>query len=274
MRKKQTTQHCALALVLLSLVAGSALAQTDSTQEIVVPLSEPGRPATLEVSLLNGSIAVNAYDGGEIIINTTHDPVEGEVERRDGMLRIPNTSIGMTVEERNNHVSVETDWSARASRLVIRVPRQTSLHLQTVNNGDITVEGVQGDHELGNTNGGISATNVSGSLVANTTNGDVKIELVAMEAGKPMSFSTFNGDVDVTLPASAAARLHMNSGQGDIFTDFDLALEPQQVQLNREEGRDGFRVRMERQVVGRINGGDTDFRFKTYNGDIYLRRGQ
>ena len=35
----------------------------------------------------------------------------------------------------------------------------------------------------------------------------------------------------------------------------------------------GFRVRIEKEVVGTINGGGPEFRFKTYNGDIYVRKG-
>lgn len=271
MNEKRTVRLFVLVAAVVLVGAGATFAQTAESQEIVVPLSEPGRPVTLEVSLLNGSIEVKAYEGNEVLVNAMHEVVEDRVERQDGMMRIPNTSIGMTVEERDNKVSIDSDWSSRSMQLVIQVPRQTSLHLSTVNNGDIMVEGARGQHELENVNGAISALDVAGSVVANTTNGDVIVRLIEIEADKPMSFSTWNGDVDVTMPGGSSAKLRMNSGQGDVYTDFEVALEPQQVQVSREEGRDGYRVRMEKEVVGRINGGDTEFRFKTYNGHIYLR---
>jgi len=87
-----------------------------------------------------------------------------------------------------------------------------------------------------------------------------------------MSFSTWNGDVDLTLPANTRARLRLNSGRGDIFTDFDVKLEPQAAKVSREEGQGSYRVRVEQEVIGTINGGKAEFRMKTYNGDIYVRK--
>ena len=43
-------------------------------------------------------------------------------------------------------------------------------------------------------------------------------------------------------------------------------------QVTREESEKGYKVRVEKQVIGRINGGETEFRFKTYNGDIIIRK--
>ena len=261
-------------LVLVSTAALSMAppAVAQQPQQIVVPLSDPASPAVLHADLMNGSIVVSAYDGSEVIIETTIDATEDEGESRGGLRRIPNTSVGLTVAERSNTVSIEADWSARSTRLVIQVPRLTSLHLSTVNDGDIEVSGVTGNHELDNVNGAISALDVSGSVVANTTNGDVKVRFQALEADKPMSFSTWNGDVDLTVPSNARINLLMNSGQGDIYTDFDVALDPQEVKMSREEGSKGFRVRLEKEVAGSINGGGAEFRFKTYNGDIFVRK--
>jgi hypothetical protein len=35
---------------------------------------------------------------------------------------------------------------------------------------------------------------------------------------------SFNGDVDVTFPASLKASIKMQSNMGDIFTDFDMVM--------------------------------------------------
>ncbi len=265
-----------VALVLTTLwpMGGVAVAQ-DQAPEIVVPLSNPGQPARLDVGLISGSITVTAYDGSDVVVETSMQADRGKSDRRTsgGLKRIPNNSIGLTVEERNNRIQISGDWSSRTVKLVIRVPRQTSLHLKTVNGGDIDVAGAVGDHELSNVNGAITAMDVAGSVVANTTNGDIVVRFSSLQPDTPMSFTTWNGKVDLTLPADVSARLLLNSGNGDIFTDFDVALEPQAASMSREEGEKGFKVRLEKQVVGTINGGTTEFRFKTFNGDIYLRKG-
>ena len=86
------------------------------------------------------------------------------------------------------------------------MPRRTSVHAHVVH-GDLTVEGVTGDHELSNVNGEVSATDLGGSAVVNTTNGAVRVSFTRVAPDKAMSFSSFNGDVDVTFPANLAADL-------------------------------------------------------------------
>ena len=65
-------------------------------------------------------------------------------------------------------------------------------------------------------------TDVGGPVIAHATNGRVVATLRQLAAGKPMSFTSFNGDVDVTLPASAKANLKMRSDRGDVYTDFEV----------------------------------------------------
>lgn len=254
----------------LAAIASGAAAQSD--QRIVVPLSDPSRPATLEVSLFNGSISVTAYDGDEIVIvtNDERDDEPGRADRQ-GLRRIPNTAMGLTAEERNNTVSIALDWSRRRVDLEVSVPRRTSVRARSVN-GDVVVRGVTGDHELTNVNSPIVATDIAGSAVVATTNGNVRISFSDITVGKVMSFSSFNGDVEVAFPESLAADLRINAGRGEVLTDFEVQLQsqPSVVESSGDAGR--YRVRMEREVRAVIGGGGTEMRFKTFNGDIIIRK--
>jgi hypothetical protein len=273
MRLADRFSNIALAAALLPATIGSAAAQTP--QQFEVPLSDPSRPVRLEASLLSGSIHVEAHDGDGVRVEAVpgeerHSGSSGE--GRGGMKRIPNTSLGLTITERDNVVEVGGSWNSRVMTLRILVPRRTSLQLSTTNNGDLQVSGVEGELELQNTNGAITAVNVRGSVVAQTTNGDVKVVFSAIDPGKAMSFATFNGDVDVTFPASLAADLRLESGQGDIFTDFDFELQPQQPRVERGESGRGRVIEIEQHVRARVGGGGPEMRFKTFNGDIFVRR--
>lgn len=274
MRSKWHSIRAAAIALGAVLVGTAAAAQSADGQQIVVPLSDPSRPAVLQAEVLNGSLSVSAYEGNEIIVRAAlrTDEDESSPEKQNGLTRIPNTNVGLSIEEHDNRVTIDGDWSSNSTDLVIQVPRHTSLKLGTVNGGDIRVEGVDGNHELENVNGAISALDVAGSVVASTTNGDVTVRLTSVEPDKPMALSTWNGDVDLTLPAATRAKLRLDSGQGEIYTDFDLALEPQSTKVSRQEGKKGYKVRIEQEVVGRINSGETEFRLKTYNGDIFVRR--
>jgi len=270
-------QYIYSAVFLLLAWAGSiycppAAAQGADTQRFVVPLSNPGQPVMLEVDVMQGSITVEAYDGTEVIVEATAEESSSEIEESSGMFRIPNNSVGMTIEEKDNRVEVNTELSNRRVDFSIKVPVRTSLRLSTVNGGDIEVRGVQGELELENINGPIRALDVSGSVVADTTNGDVTVTFRQIEPDKPMSFTTFNGDVDVTLPADFRANLRMNAGRGEILSDFRVELAPQAPSVEHDDSGRGYRVVVQQEVLGTVQGGGPDFRFKTFNGSVYLRK--
>ena len=88
---------------------------------------------------------------------------------------------------------------------MIQVPVNTSLKLSCINGGNIVVEDISGEIEVNNINGGVKLTNVSGSVIAHALNQNVIVKLNKITPDKSMSFSSLNGDVDVTLPADAKA---------------------------------------------------------------------
>src|SRR5690606_23349289 len=219
----EATRNTLLTTAVLAALAPAAHSQ--STERIVVPLSEPGRPARLEIAVFSGDIAVESYDGNEVVI-VTDEPVRSRDDRHDnpradGLRRIQSSSVGLTIEEAQNTVSVRMDFSPNDVDLRIQAPRQTSVRANLVNGGDVAIAGLTGEHELSNVNGDIIATDISGSAVLNSTNGDVRASFVAIDAAKPMALTSFNGDVDVALPAALAADLLVATQQGEVFTDFD-----------------------------------------------------
>ena len=143
------------ALALSTTLATPALAQGNGSRRLVVPLTDPSQPVKLEVGLMMGSIRIEAHEGSEVIVTATMEEVEEEIEQVDGMFRIPNTGMGLEIEERNNRVEISTGMMSREIELSILVPRETSMEASTVNGGVIVVEGVTGELELNNVNGPI-----------------------------------------------------------------------------------------------------------------------
>lgn len=251
-----------------------SVSQEGKTERFNVPLSDPGKPVRLNVSLVTGSITVEAHSGNSVVVEAVApEPPQGRgPATKDGLRRIPATGAGMEIEEENNVVTVGADSPTLPLNLRIQVPAQTSLRLATVNAGHIKITGVRGDHELSNTNGSIEARQVAGSVVAHTVNGRVLVTFTSITPDKAMAFSTLNGDIDVTFPGNTRANLRMESQNGDIYTDFDVAMRERAAES--KEGRSGgrYRVTVERAVTGSINGGGPEVRFKTFNGDVHLRR--
>jgi len=282
--------HTIVSTLLMLLLNGSAplLAQTDEKQQLVVPLSDPGKPGSLEVGLLNGSIHVVGYNGKEVIIEastgTTHsdrvkekekikERVSDERASSTGMKRISTGgSLDLSAQERNNQVRVEANSHRYPVDLTIRVPQRFSVKVSTVNRGTITVRDITGDLELNNVNGSIELTNISGSAVANTVNGHLTAVFRDTNGNKPMAFSTLNGRIDVTFPASVKANVKMKSDRGDIYSDFDVDIEKNQPQVNRSSQSGMYRVSIEDWVNGRINGGGPEVMMKSMQGSIYVRK--
>ena len=86
-----------------------------------------------------------------------------------------------------------------------------------------------------------------------------------------MAFSSFNGDVDVTFPNSLKADVKLKSDMGEIYTDFEMAVDNQKPVVDKNTSGGTYKVQIEQWVKGKINGGGAEMLFKTYNGDIILR---
>lgn len=268
---------------------------------VTVPLSDPSRPGTVKLRMIQGSVTVKAGGGRDVVIEANGDmsPRAGSSRRQpsraDGLRRLTQPS-GLTVEEEANVVSI----SARPSddgHVDIQVPARTNLQLSLVNGGDILVQGVEGDIEVNNVNGGITLTDVAGTVVAHSVNDDVKATVRQVSSDKPMAFTSLNGEVDVTLPASLKASLRLRSDQGDVYTDFDIQTTPappasgaptrrpdRDRDTRRQNNRDlrdlkdrtkgAFELRVDRAIYGTVNGGGPEVELRTFNGDVYLRKGK
>lgn len=263
--------------IFVVLTACAGLVAQDSPNRFSVPFSDPSRPRIVTGSMNNSCFEVEGYDGKDVVIETKGggDHESHHVPRgAEGLKRIEPTGMGLTVEEDNNTVHIHSN-SGRGGDLVVRVPYDTSLKLKCLNGGDITVHHVSGDLELENLNGAVTASNVSGSILAHSLNGRVMVSMDKVTGGKPMSFSSLNGDVDVTLPGDTRATVKMKTDNGDIYSDFEVKLSPTSSLPVVEDGRakgGKYKVKIDKTTVGAINGGGPDFDFKTFNGNIYIRK--
>lgn len=256
-----------------------APAPSASGDKINVSFSDPSRPGKLTVSLMSGKIIVKGHDANNVIVETTgerddDDEREGR-GKHAGLRRIRNMASGLTIEEENNEMRISTQMH-HETVLSVLVPVRTSLKLSLMNGDDIIVDRVEGDLEVNNMNGDISLTNVAGTGIIHSANGEVKAHFSRV-TGKPMSFTTLNGDVDVALPADIKATVRLDSGHGDIYTDFPIEMLPTSMSSTVEDNRSKggkYRIKMEKAMVGKINGGGVEYTLKTLNGDIHLRRYQ
>lgn len=168
-------------------------------------------------------------------------------------------------------------WSRRHRRLPyrvsydfeLRVPHGVDFELRTVTEGEVRVDGVRGDFDVSNVNGGIEMHGLGGSGNVRTVNGPIVLAFVA-SPGADSEFSTVNGNVDVTFPSDLSADLQLETQFGELWSDFEvqsLSIEPI---VRKTKG--GKTVIKREGTVVRVALGGPQLSFETLNGDVLIRR--
>ncbi|HEX8027562.1 MAG TPA: DUF4097 family beta strand repeat-containing protein [Vicinamibacterales bacterium] len=270
-------QHAAGALVLGLMVVAPVVGQDAAADRITVPLSDPSRASLIDVSLVHGSITVRGANRKDVLV-VARPEADRPSRRYDadaaGLRRIPQAA-GFRISEESNRVRISGDNPNRSIAFEVEVPTRANLRLHTVNGGEILVENVDGDIDVSNVNGGIALNGVAGSINAGTTNGNVRATMTRVTAQKEMAFTSLNGTVDVTLPPSTKANLRLRSDRGDVYSDFDVQLSASAPVVQENGGSDGrYRINRNRSIVGAINGGGPEFELRTFNSNVYVRKGK
>lgn len=264
-------------VVALAAVPVAAQQTGQSTGDrITVPFSDPDRPGTLKIKLLEGQVHIKGSNRRDVLFSSNSQDGRELLRRKPqsetppGMRRLTQPA-GFGVDERDNEMSVSAGFN-REVNLEIEIPVKTRLQVSVVNGGGISVEGVDSEMEVNTVDGGITLTNVGGSIVAHAVDGRIMATITRVTPQAPMAFTSLNGDIDVTLPAAVKANLRLRSDQGDVFTDFDVQLiAGANTNRPQREGR-GSRIDLNRSIYGTVNGGGADFELRTFDGNIYVRR--
>jgi hypothetical protein len=248
-------------------------------QRITLPFSEPSRPKSLSVNIPMGSVTVTGYDGSDAVIEYAgrgngprHKARQDDLP--PGMHRLDEPTNAVEATQENNVVRVKGGSWDRLD-IQIKVPKQTMLDLKTMN-GSIAVEGISGEMAIDAMNGHINVQDASGPVVAHSMNGRITASLAQISAAKASSFSSMNGNIEVTLPADLKARLKMKTDHGEIYTDFDVKVDSSTGSPSPAgDGSGKNRVVLphtDRTLYGTINGGGPEMQFITYNGRIVIRK--
>lgn len=264
--------------------AGIASADVVDTRELdeTIPVTA-GQPLLVIVKNITGSVRVTEHDRDRVEMHATETvrgDLQADIERARAELTLKVESEPGRVAFRVRRINDDGDdcncgrWGndyVVEYDIEVRVPRGTALDVATVNDGDVTAEGVSGDFTLANVNGGVHLTGATGSGEVKTVNGDVEASFARAPA-EATSFHTVNGDLDVTFPNDLSADLEFKTMHGDILTDFEVESLTQPPTVDRT--RNGARsvMRMNRNSAFRIRSGGETLSFNTLNGDIYVRK--
>lgn len=240
----------ALSLALGGCVGGDFGTPFRATVDESRPLASGGE---FSLENTNGSVRVEAWDEERVRVEATkHARTERDLEE----LAVEVTGEGDRVAVRTRHPRPR--WLGGGGRVDFRVsvPRSARVRVGNVN-GRVEVSGVSGPLEASTVNGTVDVSRGAGEVRVSAVNGSVEVALVRVDPAGHSKLGTTNGSVRLTLPRDAQADIEGHTVNGSVGCDFDV----------------DARTRSRRKLEGRIGGGGARFELGTVNGSVHIERG-
>ncbi|GAF98215.1 unnamed protein product, partial [marine sediment metagenome] len=247
----KTLQKIALALVIVVFSTTNLSAQTykhaiKNAKRVVV-------------ENLLGELTFEGYDGNEIIVEVDH--FDAPPKRADGLKAIygggeDNTGIGLVFYELDGNIKIAgASKQSEDATYTFKIPNSMSLKVNYSNpfaeadkivfnnfTNEISVKTMDADIEF---------TNVTGPITSSTIDGRTTVVFSKVNQESPISISSIDGEIDISLLANTPANLNFSTFDGEIYTDFDIDF--------NKKGKDGKRsmnyIGGRNSSNGTINGG-------------------
>ncbi len=152
----------------------------------------------------------------------------------------------------------------------VELPRNLSVYVFNINDGDINIDGMENVVFAQNVNGSVTLQNVNKVVNGTTVNGDVFVTYNSIPAS-PGNFNTINGDIDISLASKSSLNAKFKSFQGDLYTDLEAVVvsEAPKAKVNLAAGD---LMKIDEFTIVKIGEGGHDFVMETFNGNAYLRK--
>ena len=210
------------------------------------------------------SITIKTHDKNEMLIKIKDPkprPEKAQGLKLLGATGTDNTNVGFNVEQSGNNLVVENIRKDQEAEIYL--PKSQNVSITNSWGGTTTISGFSGEVEANNNlNGHLVLENLSGPVTAYSLNQGIQVTFNELKPDTPIVLSTTNGEIDVTIPATAKAYLQLSTWNGDIYSNFDIS----------RPDKDGLKSISSKNIKGAINGGGTDLKLKSTNGNIYLRK--
>jgi len=207
----------------------------------------------------NGGVSVKGEDRSDVLVRAcvqTWAKTGDEAKAVAGNVKINTVQ---TIKAENS--SDDNNWSVSYE---IRVPRSTNLNV-TAHNGGVSISNVNGTMNFETRNGGVFLNGVSGSVKGQTTNGGVFVKLAGRSwNGSGLDVTTTNGGVNIIMPQDYSANVETGTVNGGYTTDIPaLAVTTENII------GDNYR-RTNKHVQTNINGGGAPIKVTTTNGGVRI----
>jgi DUF4097 and DUF4098 domain-containing protein YvlB len=237
-------------VILLALVAGSlngAIRTPRAEFRASYSLAPNGR---VLIQNLYGDVQIRAWDRDEVLVEATKH--SSDAGRLNEAQIVVDTSSGM-VSIRTQYTGGDTEHPASVEYHIM-VPRGANLENVKLVNGGLSLSGMTGPVKASSVNGSIKAERMEGQVELSTVNGFLDAGFQRIRKCNPISLSSVNGPIKVSLPSGAGANVSAHNLSGGIDADF---------------GR-SWRAPGGHRLEAAVNGGGTQIRVHNVNGGISI----
>ena len=266
------------------------IAQTSYGQEYLNKTYDSEGIQHVLIDNFKGDINVITSNSGQIKIsamNSTENPMKSfklEEFIGDGVISVylnnPCKNLMKEFDPENPfgymHTGQHCDWDGfQEGRIpdltfTIEVPKNMNVFLATIMDGDIKVEGVEGNVYASNVNGSVFLNKITKATNGTTVNGDVDVTF----SGTPTvdgRFSTINGDITLNVPKNASLTTKFKSYSGDLYTDLEAEQMPNSIK-KKEQLVAGNILDVGSYSRAKIGTGEIEFSIETFSGNAYLKK--
>lgn len=206
-------------------IAGSTFAQDAKTYK--TKFSGANKRVIMDIDAKQ--LDIEGYSGDEIIIEAADlpsVPKEADGLRPLSAGGVDNTGAGLSVYPNGDVLKINVVMKGKAL-YKIKMPKELALIVKkrnscSCNETGMSITGMEGSIEVNTNYEDITLTNVSGPVVANSSQGKIKVVYDDKMPDKPSSIVSYNDNVDVTVSEKAKVLFSISSSDGNMFTDLDL----------------------------------------------------
>ncbi|MEQ9374233.1 MAG: hypothetical protein RIG68_03605 [Imperialibacter sp.] len=282
-------------LLIIFLIGCFGYARATETEKIKIEktlkFATPSPDNVLEIYNINGSLQIEGYDGQEIMV-TTELTISGKTQalldkgksemslgilEDDSALVLYNKAPFIHNERIEGPCNCHWNWSKDVDYkfsfdFKVKVPRGVNLHVRTVNDGFIAIDGMNSNVSAHHVNGDVTLTQMGGSVEARTINGELLVRHTKAPVGGN-SYYSLNGDVNVYYPGEPDADITFKSFNGSFYTDMErLEVMPPAWTKEVTEKNGSTRYKLTQKNNIKVGKGGNLLAFETFNGDIYVKK--
>jgi DUF4097 and DUF4098 domain-containing protein YvlB len=211
------------AFLALALQAHASDWQGSETEEFhqTYPLSANGQ---VELQNINGSVEIKGWDRNEVKVDAIKHAWNRE-RLQEATIKVDSRSDSLSI--RTEYPDHDHTFGTKASMIslptieyTLTVPRNARLADINLVNGNLDIEGVNGEVRVSCVNGRLTARKLGGQAELSTVNG--KLEASLDRLAFPLRVSSVNAAVLLTLPSDAKADIEASTVSGSISNDFGI----------------------------------------------------